>query len=271
MKKIIFSYNFNKILLYFIIINLNTIINQNAIEIVDTNLNFIHALSLKNGNIFLLHQNGVIVYNYNMTIILHNYEHSFISSESENNLTTLIQCDDDINQYIIALINNNLHIFTSRGQFLFTILNNLLDDLSTELFFVSYSFLYYKYDGSLYYFIISYINTDKNIKVIEFTIDMNAQTYNEYKTNTHFIENMVSDSASSQIVNTDGFNNILAVNSLMKNVMKVNFVLSLFNIENNLKIYNEEVFDLEIIFQSNYIVKSVINKDKDKYLLILLL
>ena len=113
MKKIIFSYNFNKILLYFIIINLNTIINQNNIEIVDTNLNYIHALSLKNGNIFLLHQNGVIVYNYNMTIILHNYEHSFISSEYENNLTTLIQCDDDNNQYIISLINNNLHIFTS--------------------------------------------------------------------------------------------------------------------------------------------------------------
>ena len=76
-----------KYLFYFIILNLfQIIINQNAIEIVDTNLEFIHALSLKNGNIFLLHQNGIIVYNYNMTIILHTYEHSFISSEYENNL-----------------------------------------------------------------------------------------------------------------------------------------------------------------------------------------
>ena len=262
---------FKNSLFHFILINLIKIINLYDIEIVDTNLNFIHALSLKNGNIFLLHKNGVIVYNYNMTIILHNHEHLFISSEYENNLTAVIQCEDNNNHYIIALINNNLHIFTSRGQFLFTISNKLLDDLSVELVFVSYSFLYYKYDGSLYYFIISYTKTDKNIKVIEFTIDMNAQTYNEYKTNTHFIENMVSDSASSQIVKTNGFNNILAVISLIKEVIdqynqKFYFVLSLFDIENNLEMYKETNFDLNIWPQSklNYVVKSVINKDKDK-------
>ena len=128
--------NFLKKLLFsFIIINIFPII-INHYEIVDTSLDFTHALSLKNGNIFLLHQNGVIVYNYNMTIILHNYEHLFISSEYENNLTTVIQCEDNNNHYIIALINNNLHIFTSRGQFLFTISNNLLDDLSTELLYI---------------------------------------------------------------------------------------------------------------------------------------
>ena len=154
--KATFKNYLKQFLFHFIIINLIKIINLYDLEIVNTNLDFTHALSLKNGNIFLLHQNGVIVYNYNMTIILYNYEHSFISSEYENNLTTVIQCDDDNNNhYVIALINNNLHIFSSRGQFLFTIINNLLADISTELVFISYSFLYYKYDGSLYYFIIS--------------------------------------------------------------------------------------------------------------------
>ena len=245
------GYYLKKLLFYCIIINLmEIIINQNDIEIVDTNLGFSHALSLKNGNIFLLHQNGVIVYNYNMTIILHIYEHPFISNEYENNLTTLIQCEDYNNQYIIALISNNLHVFTSRGQFLFTISNNLLDDLSTELVFVSYSFLYYKCDGSIYYFILTYINKDKKIKLIEFTIDMNAKTYREYKTNIHSIENIVSDSASSQIVNTDGFINILAVfciKQIYENwVYYDHFVLSLFDIENNLSMYNETIFS-EII------------------------
>ena len=213
------SKNFSKrILFYFIITNLIAIIiNQTDIEIVDTNLDYIHALSLKNGNIFLLHQNGVIVYNYNMTKILHNYEHSFISSEEENNLTSIIQCEDNNNHYIIALIKNNLHAFTSLGQFLFTITNNVLDDLSKNITYISFSFLYYKYENTKYYFIISYINNNNEIKIIEFVIDMNAQTYSEYKTKIHIIENKLSDSASSQIVNTDGFSNILAVFSVKKN------------------------------------------------------
>ena len=251
-----------KLLFHFIIINLIKIINLNNIEIIDTKLDFTHALSLINGNIFLLHQNGVIVYNHNMTIILHNYEHSFISSENENNLTSIIQCEDGNNQYIIALINNNIHVFTSRGQFLFTLSNGLLEDLSTDIFYISYSFLYYKCEGSIYYFIISYINTEKNIKIIEFTIDMNTKSYNIYKTKTHSIENMVSDSASSQIVNTDGFNNILAVISFLKIENKI--VLSLFDIEKNLEMYNETMLSTDKMAQSNYIIKSAINKDKDK-------
>ena len=257
-----------KILFFFIIINLLKIINQKDIEVVDTNLDFIHALSLKNGNIFLLHKNGIIVYNYNMTIILYNYEHSFISSESENNLTTIIQCEDN-NQYVIALIKNNLHVFTSRGQFLFTISNNLLDDLSREIIYISYSFLYYKHDNTKYYFIITYINIDKNIKIIEFTIDLNAKTYNEYKTKTHFIENILSDSASSQIVNTDGFNNILAIFSIKniyENCHNNYFVLSLFDIENNITMINETKIGSPVGYkaQDNYLIKSAINKDKDK-------
>ena len=39
-----------------------------------------------------------------MTIILQNYEHSFIYSEYENNLTTLIQCEDNNKQYIIIIL-----------------------------------------------------------------------------------------------------------------------------------------------------------------------
>ena len=39
---------------------------------------------------------------------------------------------------------------------------------------------------------------------------MNAKTYKEYITKTHFIENNISDSSIPQIANTIGFNNILA-------------------------------------------------------------
>ena len=262
--------NFSKIILYIITNLIAIIINQNDIEIVDTKLDFIHALTLKNGNIFLLHQNGVIVYNYNMTIILHNYEHSFISSEEENNLTTLIQCEDNNNHYIIALIKNNLHVFTSLGQFLFTIPNNLLEDLSKNIIYISYSFLYYRYNNTKYYFIISYLDSNKYIKIIEFVIDMNAKSYSEYKTNIHIIENILSDSASSQIVNTDGFTTILSffsVKNIYDNKSYTNnnyFVLSLFDIEQNLKMINETIISQSIGFQSvdNYLVKSAINKKK---------
>ena len=55
-----------------------------------------------------------------MTIILQNYEHSFIYSEYENNLTTLIQCEDNNKQYIIIILII-IVIFLQDGNFFYNI------------------------------------------------------------------------------------------------------------------------------------------------------
>ena len=118
----------------------------------DLNLNYPHVLSLSNGNVFIIHEKGAIVYNYNFTIPL--YDDNFggniiISSELENELTSVIQCEDDNKQYVLALIYKKIYIFTNQGQYLFK-LENFYDNfinltsLSVEnSVYKAYSFFYY--------------------------------------------------------------------------------------------------------------------------------
>ena len=115
MKKTYFNNYIKQILFIIIFINLNQIIiSEEGLFLKSLNLDYTHALSLINGNIFIIHKDGVVVYNYNFTIILYSYnfdEYPIIPSEKENNFTSIIQCDDDINQYVVAIIENVIYIF----------------------------------------------------------------------------------------------------------------------------------------------------------------
>ena len=181
MKKDYFNNYIKQIFFIIIFINLNQIIiTDENLFLKSLNLNYTHALSLINGNIFILHKDGVIVYNYNFTIILYSYNfdgNPIIPSEEENNFTSIIQCDDDINQYVVAIIKYETYIFSSRGQYLFKVQNTFFSDFITNSVYTYYSFLYYKYSGSIYYFIITYVNNNSEIKIIEFKINMNTKIF----------------------------------------------------------------------------------------------
>ena len=171
------------------------------------NLYYTHALSLINGNNFIIHKNGAMVFNYNLSIILYNYDFNgeiLIPSEKENNLTSLIQCSDDINHYVLAMIFDKIYVFSSRGQFLFQISNDFFLECSFEgLIFFSYSLLFYKYDNSNYYFILAFANNVQNIKIIYFEIDMISKFLRREKDFVHQINDSISDAISCQIVNTN--------------------------------------------------------------------
>jgi len=126
MKKTYFN-NYIKQILFIIIF---------IIFLKSLNLDYTQALSLINWNIFIIHKDGVIVNNYNFTIILYSYNfdgYPIISSEKENNFTSIIQYDDDdINQYVVAIIENVIYIFSSRGQYLFKVQNNFFSDFITN-------------------------------------------------------------------------------------------------------------------------------------------
>ena len=272
MKEIKLNNHIKLIIFFFIIINLiQVIISESGLFIKNLDLNYTHALSLINGNIFIIHKNGVVVYNYNFTIILYNYDFGgipLISSEEDNNFTSLIQCNDDINQYVLALINDKTYIFSSRGLYLFHTSNTLFTDFSTEVFYHYYSFLYYKYEDSVYYFIVSFINNQNFIKVIEFQINMNTQSFNIYKEKIYNQSNIVSDSVPCQIINSNNYINVLSCFYAKKNDeinYKNNFMLSLFKIENDFEIINETIalngFDYS---NTNYLIKSSIGKDQNK-------
>ena len=273
MKEIKLDNLFKVFIFFLIIINLSqVVISQTDTDLLSKNLDldFTHALSLINGNIFIIHKNGVIVYNYNFTIILYNYDLGgipLISSEADNNLTSLIQCDDDNNQYVLALINDKIYIFSSRGQYIFHISNtSLFSDFSTDFFYQYYSFLYYKYDGSVYYFIVSFINNQNLIELIEFQININNKSFNLYNKGIFNMSNIISDSVTCQIINTNKYLNTLSCFYIKRETLN-QFMLLLLDIENNFEIMNEtKIFERNEI-ESNYIIKSSIGKEKNKILL----
>ena len=192
----------NYLILVIFIYSITIVINdQEFIKYLD--LDYTHSLCLQNGNLFILHKNGVLVYNYNFTIVLYSYDFSgtsIIPTEKDNNFTSIIQCQDNNNKYVIALINENIYIFSSRGQYLFSVSNdNLFSDFSTSVLFQYYSFLYYKYEGSIYYFIVTFLNTENSIKINEFAINIGTHSYEIVKQITYNQDSIISDSVSCEI------------------------------------------------------------------------
>ena len=204
MFKILYNKNPIKIILFIVILikKLKIIKNQESLFIRNLDMNYTHALSLINGNIFILHEKGVKVYNYNFTIVLYNLYFDgikLIQSEYENNLTTLFQCDDDNKQYVFAIIYNKIFIFSSRGEYLFSLSNTCSNFTSNEYMYNYYSFLYYKHIDDNYYFINSYLNQEYKIELNELKINMDMQTINCTKRSI-YIENNISSSISCQLM-----------------------------------------------------------------------
>ena len=212
-------------------INNDEVLYERSLDLENT-----HSLCMLNGNIFILHKNGVLVYNYNFTIILHSYDfegNTLIASELDNNFTSLIQCNDNNKNYIFALINNKIYVFSSKGLFLFKINNvNLFSNFSTNVEIQYYSFLYYKYEDSIYYFIVSFINNHNLIQVKEFSININTHLFNELKTKT-FGEKIISDSVACEITSYNDYENVLACFYIIENTSSIDIMLSMLNLENN--------------------------------------
>ena len=162
----------NKIFFLIIFINIyHGIISSIFIDkMQDLDLDFIHPIALLNGNIFIIHKNGAVVYNYNFTEILYNKnfgDNPIIPSENDNELTSVIQCNDN-DKNVFAIINNNIYIFSSRGQYLFHKQIILFSDFRTDVYYKYFSFLYYKYENPYYNLIVAFINNESKIRIINY-------------------------------------------------------------------------------------------------------
>ena len=273
MKEIKIDNHIKIIIFSFVIINLTQLVINIGVPSKTLDLDYSHALSLINGNVFIIHKNGVIVYNYNFTSILYNYDfggNPLISSETDNNFTSLIQCYDDNNKYVLALINDKIYIFSSRGQYLFHTSHTLFSNFTTDVFYHYYSFLYYKYEGSIYYFIVTFIDNQNLIKLIEFQLNINSQSFSFYKEITYNEDNIVSDSVSCQIINSVNYSNVLSCFYFKKIYYEYtnsdNIYMILFNIEDNFEMINETIIFESVGSTTHYLLKSNIGKGKNKVL-----
>ena len=255
----------NNYLIFFIIINIIPII-INDTELEDLNLDYTHALTLMNGNIFILYKNGVIVYSHNLTTILHRNDFGgteLISSEKENNFTSIIQCYEG-NQYIFALIYDKIYIFSSRGLYIFHKSITLLSDFSTKLQYIYYTFIYYKYEDSIYYFISAFRNNEDFVKFVKFEINIDEESFNINKEIFYNISDILSDSITCQITDFDNYTNILSCFYLVFEDYILTIKLSLFDPENEFVIINETQFTGGYTPKESFLIKSIIGLDKTK-------
>ena len=259
MKKKLF-YFLNKLFVFIIFINIISIIfNESSFLDKEINLDYTHSLSLINGNVFIIHKNGIRVYDYNFSIIL--YEYNFggtpiISSDNDSIFTSIIQCYDN-EQYVIATIGDNIYVFSSKGQYLKHESINLFSDFPINAYY--YSFLYYKYLNNIYYFILAFINNEGNIKIVEFQLDNNHNINSKEK--LYNINDINSDSISCQIMDYNN-SNILGcvfVKNLISNEKRI--MLVIFELENNFEMMNEiEIWPT----YENCFIKTAIGIDKSK-------
>ena len=255
---------------FLIFINIYHVITRVVVKIKDLDLEYIHPITLLNGNIFIIHKNGVLVYNYNFTNILYNNNFGgipIISSEEESELTSVIQCKDN-GKYVIGLINDTFYVFSSQGQYLFDKQINLFTDFRTDIYFKYFSFLYYKCQDSNYSFIVSFINNERNIKFVKIKANIEQQNC-ESEIFFYNINKPISDSVSCQIINFNDFSDklvcVYAEKVLINNGFNQNeenkVKVSLFDPEDNFKILKQSSIDFFNI-DEHYIFKSVI---PDKY------
>ena len=254
-------------LIFFNIISL--IFNDNSYLEKELNLDYTHSLALINGNVFIIHKNGVKVYDYNYSITI--YEYNFggipiISSEDDNNFTSIIQCNDN-EQYVIAIIKDNIYIFSAKGQYLSHKPINLFSDFLSNNYYKYHSFLYYKYLNNIYYVILSFINNEGKIKIIELQLDKNYNINSKliFHNITDEITRVISDSISCQIMDYSNSNVLGCVyGKNISNSIDNKIMLILFESENNFKMINETVIYSTYINIKNLFVKTTIGEDKSK-------
>ena len=262
-----------KIFFFLIFINIFQGINSIFInKMRDLDLDFIHPIALLNGNIFIIHKYGALVYNYNFTEILYDKnfgDNPIIASEEDNELTSVIQCNDN-GKNVFAIINNYIYIFSSMGQYLFHKQIILFSDFRTDVYYKYFSFLYYKYENAYYNLIVAFINNESKIKIIRIQINLQEQLYESQKF-SYYISNPISDSVTCQIINFNDYSDDLACVYSVKGLSIYNYYetkikISLFDIENNFNLLNEtEITSLGAVYEHG-ILKSI-NPEKSKGLL----
>ena len=148
------------------------------------------AITLKNGNIFIVHQDGITICDANFTKIIKNvttFSSNKLNNEGDLYKVTIDQFEDG---YIACIIFNRIFIIDNNGELKFneslTNNNNLYLSLALE-----------KVSGKNYYYLIGYIYQN--------SLYLKYYTYNSlYKTNQNNIQypNFRPENNNNKIQNT---------------------------------------------------------------------
>ena len=132
-----------------------------------------NAITLLNGNIFIIHKSGVDIYDESLTkkiksIITFNEEE--IVTKDIYAKKIISKLDEKNIEYITCIINNKIYIFNSEGEKLYYS-NSKLTSFQEKNFLL----IPIKIINNIYYYMISYINeNNNNIRLLFFKFDINS-------------------------------------------------------------------------------------------------
>ena len=245
----------------FIIIKIGIFQYINSIEL---NLKKTHAFSLSNGNVFILHEDGVNVYNYNFTICLYSYDFDgikLIPINVSNKYISIIQCSDS-NQYVVTFIYKKIYIFSNRGEYLFNVQNldsYFLDFITIEPIYEKISFLYYNNQNNVYQFFLTYTNNEAKLRIIKFGINMICRSF-QLQNNIFYNEENIT-SSNCQIMIDNNSSHIL---SCFYTKQRESYMFAaLFDIEDNItKLYDIDIKSESMILIPVKLIESLVSKNK---------
>ena len=139
------KFNIINIFILYIIIPIQTVISL-------VELNYPSAISLSNGNIFVVEKKGIFIYDEQLKNIIHSY--IFEESEQINNVTSLSNIRiKQSNDYIICLINLKIYFFDSEGQLILNDTDKIIND---EDFYQLTLVTIPMNDNNYFYYLIGY-------------------------------------------------------------------------------------------------------------------
>ena len=137
------------------------------------------AITLLNGNIFIIHKNGIDIYDSSLStkitgvIIFDKNETILYDNLSLITFTSFTESD---NGYIIGIINNKIYIFDKEGTNKY-ISQEILEELKGEY----YTLIPIKKENNIYYYMIGFINEDQCIQLLFFNYNEDNKTNNFIK------------------------------------------------------------------------------------------
>ena len=151
---------------------------------------FPKAITLNNGNIFIIHKLGIDVYTSNLKTLIFNVK-EFASSEQISNEQTLAKViiktfrdDEDDNNLIFCFIINKIYIFESNGAIFYEEASN---SIISNFVGSYYDLSLVEKSGNKYYYIIGFVNSQSQAAFFRFEFDYDIKANTLKNTMSPFI------------------------------------------------------------------------------------
>ena len=167
--------HFNKFIILFKSLIFILIFHNNICE--NSRFTYPKSITLLNGNIFIIHQDGIEIYDSSLTNKIETIksfnENEKITTQNYLEKITISRFNENDNGLIICIIINKIYIFAFNGEQLYEENNSDIINIFQGNF---YDLTPIKRDGDKYIYSVGFINNDKYVSLNYFSYDNKERT-----------------------------------------------------------------------------------------------